>query len=145
MRSPSMLDYQRQLIASSLDDFTPNAVFANYCGGQYGSESGQWRAAVVDFLCAGLLCGLIELTHRPDISEKRDVDSLREMLLHGDVERSISVDILCDVLYFNGTEKLIELMAKYGLHNWDSLSYGECDGLAMELERICGNLWHFNK
>ena len=131
-----MLDFQRQWIAASLHDFTPNATFANYCGGQYGSESYRWRAAVVDFLCAGLRCGLIELTHKFAINEKRDSEGLRNLLTYGDVAAGIDTSILWDILYFNGTQQLVEIVKKYGLHDWDSFDTRENREFVIELGKL---------
>jgi len=117
-----MLDYQRQLIGACLDDFTPNATFVNFCGGQYGPEPVLWKSAVLNFLCMGVYYGLIEVTHRPHISAKRNIDGLNNLLLFGDAESGVEAAILWDVLYFNGTRELVEIINKCGLHSWESLS-----------------------
>jgi hypothetical protein len=118
MRSPSMLDYQRQLIIASLDDFTPNSTLGGFCGGQYGANADCWRSAVINFLCKCFYFELIELTHRSGINERHDVSALRNLLIYGDVENGMSVDVLWNALYFNGTKKLIEAVQSCGLHGW---------------------------
>ena len=135
MLLPSMLDYQRQLIFASLDDFTPNDTFGNFCGGQYGPEPALWKSAVINFLCMGVRCGLLELTHRPDISVKRDVDKLRNLLLFGDLERDMEVAVLWNVLYFDGTQELVEIMDKCDLCNWESLNKGVSEELVDLLKK----------
>jgi hypothetical protein len=136
MKSPSALDLQRQLITASLDDFTPNAALPDFCGGQYGPEATQWRSAVVDFLCTSLRCGLIELTHKPDVSMKRDVNALKRLLLDGDAEKGLDSAVVWDALYFNGTQELVDLMEKFGLRSWESLNGKEHSGLAESLKSI---------
>jgi hypothetical protein len=126
-------DYQRQLIVASLDDFSPNATLPNFQGGQFGEDPNSWRSAVVDFLCANLQCGLIEATHRPDITESRNVVALREVLAEGDEVRNIPVDILWDVLYFNGSEKLSELLERLNLRTWDAVTRDTDSTLIAEL------------
>lgn len=136
MHTPSKLDYQKQLIVASLDDFTPNSTLVNFCGGQYGPESDQWREAVIEFLCKNLRCGLVELTHRPEISAKRDVAALKNLLLVGDVESRLDASTLWDVLYFNGTTKLISIIDSVGLRNWDSANGVESHELSSLLSTI---------
>lgn len=146
MPMPTLLDYQRQLIIASLDDFTPNGTLTSFHGGQYGENAQAWRAAVTDFLCVALDSGLIEATHRKDISDKRDVGLLRYLLEQGESDRDISRDILWDVMYFNGTPLLVDIMLQCGLHSWDSLSAPESQDLALALHKACGGFgWRFTQ
>lgn len=138
MHTPTFLDYQRQLIIASLDDFTPNDTLVNFRGGQYGTDVKSWMAAVVDFLCAAVACGLIEVSHRPEISGKRDAGLLRTLLEQGDSERDIPRDVLWDVMYFNGTIVLVDIMTQFGLHSWDAVVCAERRELLMTLRKICG-------
>ena len=138
MRSPSILDFQRQLIAASLDDFTPNATLSDFCGGQYGSEPDVWKSAVIDFLCTNLRYGLVEVTHRPDISATRDITALKGLLLDGDVEKGLDSAVMWDALYFNGTKALIELIDRSGLHSWESLDRPENRELTALLKKVYG-------
>lgn len=116
-----MLDYQRQLIIAGLDDFTPNATLANFCGGQYGLEKDRWKSAVIEFICINFHCGLIELTHRPDMSRARDTKALKNLLILGDIENDVDTNILWDSLYFNGTQYLVDVLIKSNLYGWEFL------------------------
>lgn len=115
-------DYQRQLIVASLDDFTPNATLPNFLGGQFGATPENWRRAVVNFLCLNVNCGLIEATHRPEISAHDSARFLAELLSNGDVGNNIPVDVLWDVLYFNGTGELKKIVESVGMCSWNSIS-----------------------
>ncbi|AOB31667.1 hypothetical protein AKI39_14665 [Bordetella sp. H567] len=139
MHQPSLLDYQRQLIIASLDDFTPNDTLANFQGGQYGADVKAWRSAVTDFLCATLVCGLIQATHRREINDKRDVRLLRALLQQENLECDMPIDILWNVLYFHGTPLLVDIMTQCGLRSWDSLVAPESQELFMVLEQVCGD------
>lgn len=71
MYAPTMLDYQRQLIIANFDDFSPNAVFPEYCGGQYGSFHDEWGRRVIDFLCVNVQCNFIEPINFSDLLGNR--------------------------------------------------------------------------
>lgn len=131
-------DYQKQLIVASLDDFTPNAALPNFSGGQHGTNPKIWRRAVVEFLCVNLRCGLIEVTHRPEISKRRDVQLLKIILTQGDTERDLSADIIWDVLYFNGTRLLSVMLEDMNMSTWDALSAPPNSRLTAELYRLYG-------
>ncbi|WP_169746773.1 hypothetical protein [Paraburkholderia terrae] len=131
--------YQRQLIVAALDDFTPNAVFPDFFGGQYGANPGVWKQAVMDFLCINLRCGLIEATHRPELSQRRDVRALEVLLTQGDIENGLPTDIVWDALYFNGTEKLNALLEGIGMRTWDAVARGPDSRLISELTNLYAN------
>jgi hypothetical protein len=114
-------DYQQQLIVASLDDFTPNATLPNYLGGQFGSQADAWKHAVIDFLCVNVKCGLIEATHRPEIAERHDASMLRKLLNDGDEKNKLSVDVLWNALYFNGTKKLSKFLADENMRTWEAV------------------------
>lgn len=120
MSSFAAIDYQRQLIVASLDDFTPNAALPHLSGGQFGSTSDAWKRAVIDFLCINVRCGLIEATHRKEISTGGDVRRLKEILLNGDSDQLIDADVLWNVLYFNATSKLIQILERLNLRSWEA-------------------------
>jgi hypothetical protein len=127
MKLFSAIEYQRQLIVASLDDFSPNSTLPNYLGGQYGLSSEIWRQAVVEFLCINVKCGFIEATHRPEIHTGYDIQQLEDMLLNGDRAKNIDSLILWNGLHFNGTTNLIEMVEKFDLRNWSCVnSEREC-------------------
>jgi hypothetical protein len=119
MKFFSPIDYQRQLIVASLDDFTPNSTLPNYLGGQDGGSHDAWRQAVVEFLCENARYGFIEATHRPEIHAGYDVQKLEDLLLNGDKAKNIDPLILWNILYFNGTERLIKAVERFGLRDWN--------------------------
>jgi hypothetical protein len=129
-------DYQQQLIFAALDDFTPNAALPNLFGGQYGSNPDAWKQAVLEFLCINLKCGLIEATHRPEISQRRDVPALKDILTKGDMENGLPVDIAWDALYFNGTEMLIAILESVNMRTWDAVALGADPRLIAELTSL---------
>lgn len=129
-------DYQQQLIVAALDDFTPNAALPNFFGGQYGSNPEAWKQAVLDFLCINLKCGLIDATHRPEISHRRDVQALRDILTQGDMENGLPADIIWDALYFNGTEKLIAMLEGVNMRTWDAVALDPDPRLIAELTNL---------
>ncbi|TKC81420.1 hypothetical protein FAZ69_27700 [Trinickia terrae] len=129
-------DYQQQLIVAGLDDFTPNAALPNFWGGQYGANPEVWKQAVLDFLCINLRCGLIEATHRPEISQHRDVQALKVILTQGDMENGLPADIVWDVLYFNGTEMLNAMLEGANMRTWDALALGPDSRFITELTSL---------
>jgi hypothetical protein len=111
------IDYQRQLIRGCLDDFSANDALPNFMGGQFGGGEDIWRTAVIKFLCLNVESGLLEVTHQ-QFDVGRNVDKLRVLLVHGSKERDIDVDTMWNIVYFNGTEKLIALVKGFGLLDW---------------------------
>nr|WP_230961628.1 hypothetical protein [Burkholderia stagnalis] len=69
MNAFSEIDYQKQLIVSGLDDFSPNAALSHVLGGQFGPRPELWKQAVVDFLCINVRAGMLECVHRKDIKQ----------------------------------------------------------------------------
>ncbi|CAM2156115.1 hypothetical protein PT2222_360057 [Paraburkholderia tropica] len=76
----------------------------------------------MNFLCLNVNCGLIEATHRPEISAHDSARFLAELLSNGDVGNNIPVDVLWDVLYFNGTDELKKIVESVGMCSWNSIS-----------------------
>src|SRR5471030_567613 len=134
MKFFSAIDYQNQLIIASLDDFSPNATLSTYRGGQDGGSYDVWHQAVIEFLCVNIKLGFIEATHRPEIRAGYDVQKLENMLLNVDEATNLDASILWNVLYFNGTKKLIETVEKFNLRSWN------CAHLDKESEDFVGFL-----
>ncbi|NKJ49572.1 hypothetical protein CIC12_23130 [Burkholderia sp. SG-MS1] len=131
MTSFPEIDYQKQLVVSGLDDFSPNAALSQVHGGQFGLTPGLWRQAVVDFLRINVHAGLLEGTHRKEISGEAGARLLENLLNFGDKANSMDAEILWNALYFNATPKLAELLSGFHLDSWDALSQG-LNGLFME-------------
>lgn len=121
MYAPTMLDYQRQLIIANFDDFSPNAVFPEYCGGQYGSFHDEWGRRVIDFLCVNVQCNFIEPINFSDLLGNRGVDSLRNLLTNESDCSDVGKDVIWNALYFSGTERLAVVMRNFGLNGWDAV------------------------
>jgi hypothetical protein len=121
MTSFPEIDYQKQLVVSGLDDFCPNAALPHLYGGQFGSTSDAWKRAVIDFLCINVRCGLIEATHRKELSTGGDVRRLKEILLNGDSDQLVDADVLWNALYFNATSKLIQILERLNLRSWEAV------------------------
>ncbi|MCC8406005.1 hypothetical protein LJ655_29840 [Paraburkholderia sp. MMS20-SJTN17] len=124
MTSFPEIDYQKQLVVSGLDDFSPNAALSQVHGGQFGSMPELWRQAVVDFLRINVHVGLLEGTHRKEISGEAGAHLLENLLNFGDKANSLDAEILWNVLYFNASPKLAELLSNFHLDSWDALSQG---------------------
>lgn len=117
----SPISYQRQLIYAALDDFTPISALSDYAGGPFGDNSMEWRHAVVEFLCVNLACGLLKLNDylgKPSIVDAKLVEGY---LTNGDVSRGFNVDEIWNILYFVGTEKLTDNLARRNLLSWDAM------------------------
>ncbi|MEX3972022.1 hypothetical protein [Paraburkholderia caribensis] len=132
--------YQRQLIVASLDDFTPNATLSHVHGGQYGPNVQLWKNSVVNFLWINVRCGLLEGTHRKDISERKDSDFLKEILINGDPTIGLDAEILWNALYFNSTEKLDEMLDKFQLRDWGALGFETNQLFISELKVLYGSV-----
>ncbi|WP_133117894.1 hypothetical protein [Burkholderia ubonensis] len=118
------IDYQKQLIVSGLDDFSPNAALSQVLGGQFGSNSELWRQAVIEFLCINVRANLLECTNRKEISGDAGAILLRELLNFGDKKNNIDSEIIWNVLYFSATQNLECMLNKFQLNSWDSLNQG---------------------
>ncbi|WP_147432314.1 hypothetical protein [Pararobbsia silviterrae] len=130
------IDYQQQLIFASLDDFTPNDALSNYLGGQFGWNTEIWRQAVIEFLCINIKCELIELTHHAIVMARSKSTSLKDLLIHGDPTNNISIDILWNALYFNGTSKLTKILEDLDMHNWNAIDQPKNQNLIYKLTKL---------
>lgn len=136
MTSSHEIDYQKQLIVSSLDDFSPNAALPHVYGGQFGQSPDLWKQEVIKFLCVNVRCGLLETTHRKDISANSGVHLLEDMLTNGDTKNHLNADIVWNALYFNATPKLDEILERLHLKTWDALKLGLNTALLAELKDL---------
>lgn len=116
------IDYQKQLVVSGLDDFSPNAALSQVHGGQFGSTPELWKLAVVDFLRINVHVGLLEGTHRKEIAGEAGARLLESLLNFCDKANSMDAEILWNILYFNATPKLTELLSIFHLDSWDAFS-----------------------
>lgn len=117
-------DVQRQIIAFGLDDFSPNAMLPNVHGGQYGATPWKWRESVVSLACAMLAAGLIRPIDGIENYNGKSSDEIRNLLQGGDSRNGLDVDLVWDVIHFFGTEKLLALLRKLELNDWDSMNAG---------------------
>jgi hypothetical protein len=136
MTSFHEIDYQRQLIVSSLDDFSPNAALPNVGGGQFGQSPDLWKREVIEFLCVNVRCGLLEATHRKDISASDGVHLLEDLLTNGDRENHLDADIVWNAMYFNSSPKLDEILERLRLRTWDALKFDLDTDLISELKDL---------
>ncbi|MGF6573834.1 hypothetical protein ABH945_005955 [Paraburkholderia sp. GAS333] len=118
------INYQKQLVVSGLDDCSPNAALSQVHGGQFGSTPELWKLAVVDFLRINVHVGLLEGTHRKEISGEAGARLLDNLLNFGGKANSMDAEIFWNGLYFNATPKLEELLSVFHLDGWDALSQG---------------------
>ncbi|WP_175961302.1 hypothetical protein [Burkholderia pyrrocinia] len=117
------IDYQKQLILAGLDDFYPNAALPHVLGGQFGSSPDLWRQAVIDFLCINVGVGMLECVHRKEVSGEKGAILLRELLISGDKENKIDVEVLWNSLYFSATVNLDRMLKEFELNNWDAFNF----------------------
>lgn len=117
--------YQRQLIYGGIEDFTPNATLPNLYGGQFGATPHIWKSAVIEFLSINIDCGLLSVVAYPNQPSVIDGAAIKEFLWYGDESRGLSVDLVWDVLFFSGTNKLRDILHSFGLRNWDAFSRSE--------------------
>ena len=127
------IDYQRQLIFSGLDDFSPNAALPHVYGGQFGPSPDLWRHEVVAFLCVNVRGGLLEMFYRRDILADGGIDQLKNILTAGDKESHFDVEIIWNALYFSATEKLDEILDRFELRSWEALKLDLNPGFIAEL------------
>lgn len=125
MKSFPELDYQKQLVYASLDDFTPNASLPDYKGGQFGQSNLAWRSAVVDFLCVNVASGLIVPVHREDLGPGQT--SALRILLNGNGARGEDVEIVWNTLFFVGTALLIDILGRFNMRDWIYLHENSVD------------------
>jgi len=129
--------YQQQLIYASLDDFNPNSALPYLHGGQFSENSAEWREAVIDFLCTNLECGLLELVHYSSFKGKDGADWLRNVLNNGYEDKGMDAEILWNALYFTGSERLVAVVSKFGMHDWTQLKSALNHELIAELTEAC--------
>ncbi|MBH9682597.1 hypothetical protein [Burkholderia cepacia] len=122
MNEFSEIDYQKQLIVSGLDDFSPNAALPRVFGGQFGTSPEKWKAAVVEFLCINVRVGLLECVNRKEISGEVGEVVLRELLNFGDKEKNMDPEILWNILYFSSTPNMDGILQSLDLNSWDALN-----------------------
>ncbi|MEM5436545.1 hypothetical protein [Paraburkholderia diazotrophica] len=139
MSSFSEIDYQRQLIVSSLDDFTPNAALPNVYGGQFGGSTDMWKRAVIEFLCVNVKCGLIEAIHRKELSANEGAHRLKNILICGGDENHIDMDIVWNALYFNSTPRLDEILERLNMRTWEALKLDLSGTFIAELKDVYGH------
>ncbi|GGY30482.1 hypothetical protein [Paludibacterium paludis] len=115
---------QRQLIFAALDDFCPNGALSNVFGGQYGDTPEEWALAVIDFIYNSMGLGLIEPMPCMHGFEKLNAEEVRFILIKSrespDLEKN--EDLVWDILYLHGTEKLKQATGRFKMDNWDALS-----------------------
>jgi hypothetical protein len=136
MTSFPELDYQKQLVVSAPDDFSPNAALSQLHGGQFGLTPELWKQAVVNFLCINVQSGLLEGTHRKEISGEAGANFLHNLLNFGDRKNNIDAEIFWNILYFNATPKLAQMLTSFHLDNWDVLGQRVDDRLMESLKEI---------
>lgn len=138
MTMPSFpeIDYQKQLVVSGLDDFSPNGALSHVHGGQFGSNPDLWKQAVVDFLCVNVRTGILEGTHRKEISGESGAILLQNLLNFGDKKNNMDAEILWNVLYFNATPKLAKMLSSFHLDSWDAFNQGVNQGFIESLKDI---------
>ncbi|WEF34259.1 hypothetical protein [Pseudoduganella chitinolytica] len=115
------IDIQRQTIALGLEDFSPNAMLPNVCGGQYGRSPEDWREDVVAFVYYMLKAGLIAPIAGIEGYQNKDANELRKILQEGDAENGFDVDLVWDIIHFFGTPGLTRLLQECELYGWDAL------------------------
>ncbi|MFP3586443.1 hypothetical protein SCB29_22665 [Paraburkholderia sp. SIMBA_055] len=136
MNSFHEIDYQRQLITAGLDDFSPNAALPGVYGGQFGQNPDMWKREVIEFLCVNVRCGLLEATHRKDISGNDGARLLADLLTNGDKDNHFDTDIVWSATYFNSSRKLDEILERLNLRTWDALELGLNIALITEIKEL---------
>lgn len=121
-----MLDFdvnvQKQLVVAVLDDFCPNAALPHLHGGQFGSTPNLWRDAVVQFLSESLTTGLIEVLPTAQRYSQKSAAEVRRLLIEGDIENGLGLELVWQVIYFQGTGKLRAMLEECQLDSWDAMS-----------------------
>ena len=110
------------MITASLDDFSPNSVLPNTCGGQYGSSPEIWRRAVIQFVRQMLAAGFITPIYCREGYHLMRSDEICRLLEYGDCINGLDVELIWDVLYFGGTPKLTEFLKENNLGSWEALN-----------------------
>ncbi|MCY0911386.1 hypothetical protein [Massilia antarctica] len=113
---------QRQITVLGLDDASPNSTLPNVHGGQYGATPSEWRESVFLLICAMLDAELIRPHPDIDSYQGKSSEEIRKLLAQGDPENGFDADLIWDVMHFNGTEKLVELLRKFDLNEWTAIT-----------------------
>lgn len=129
------IDIQRQVIAAALDDFSPNAALPNLKGGPYGDSPDLWRQDVVEFITNMIQAGLLVPLPGNAGYEKMSAEELKSLLLNEFIENS-EAEIIWDALYLSATNKLIALVKKLQLYNWDAMHQLLCPQLGDALAQM---------
>lgn len=61
------------------------------------------------------------LFHCSDIYQEKTSQEIRTLLLQGDPESGLDVDLVWDVMHFVGTPKLLELLRVHELNGWEAI------------------------
>lgn len=115
------IEVQREMISAALDDFTPNAMLPKIHGGQYGETPEEWRKEVVLLVFLMLATGLITPLAGIEGYQSKSSEKIRDILLLGDSENGLDVDLVWDVIHFSGTQKLLDLLSMFQLNNWEAM------------------------
>lgn len=114
---------QRQLIFAALDDFQPNDSLAEIYSGKYGNTKEEWEMAVIDFIYNATGLGLIAPLKCIHGFEKMSTEEIKSLLCESKPSSGSNriTNIIWDILYFVGTDKLEIATDKFGIKNWDAL------------------------
>jgi hypothetical protein len=115
------IEVQRQIVAFGLDDFSPNSMLPNVHGGQYGEAPDEWRRDVASLACCMLAAELIIPLPGIEKYQEKTSEEIMTLLLQGDPESGLDVDLIWDVMHFSGTPKLLELLRVYELNGWEAI------------------------
>lgn len=130
------IDVQRQIIALGLDDFSPNAMLPHMHGGQFGGTPSEWRKSVVLLTCGMLAARLISSIPGLENYHEKNSDEIRALLQQADLKNDGDADLVWDVLHFCGSEKLLELLRKLELNNWEAMDAGLSQPLGKALAEL---------
>lgn len=114
--------YQKGLVFAALEDFSAVDVMGHICGGQFGATPHDWQKSVADFIYRNMAGGLIQIKNGYDIVPLgiTPVD-LHKLLLTTNPQDET---VLWMGLQFTATQKLVELIRRVGLLDWNSY---ECE------------------
>lgn len=84
-----------------------------------------YRIFVVVNMGSIRVCGLLDVVNYPGKPETLSPSEILGILTDGDENRGLDAQIVWDVLYFTGTEKLKGVLAKLSLLNWEAINGGE--------------------
>ncbi|MEN5182081.1 hypothetical protein ABE501_20195 [Comamonas testosteroni] len=115
--------YQKALIYASLDDFTPAAALGNIYGGFDGVDSCRWASTSLTFLCRNLITGLICFNKMQSKYALMPQNLLHKRMQLEYLEwRETGIpSTLWNSIYFEGAEKLNDILSRNLLTGWDAL------------------------